>query len=176
MSGRGISGGGLGGRPPHAGRDRSGETRGVLSRAELQLLLLSLIGDEARHGYDLIRAIKHLSRGAYAPSSGVVYPSLGALEETGEISAQAEDGGRKSYAITAAGAAMLDGRIDQIDALKARLAALSDGDPERQAPIRRAMDNLKAVLGNIGPDGQRDLAHEIAAEIDEAARKIERLG
>ncbi len=178
--------GGRGGRP-HDGRsgrygggyrDGSAGVRagGILSRAELQLLLLALIGGERRHGYDLIRAIKHLSRGAYAPSSGVVYPALAALEELGEVTAQAEEGGRRSYAITPAGTEQLAGKDEAIAALRQRLADLSEGDPERQAPIRRAMDNLKAVLGDIGPERQRDLAHEIAAEIDEAARKIERLG
>lgn len=179
--------GGRGGRP-HGGRSgrygggiyRGGgdgvRAGGVLSRAELQLLLLALIGGERRHGYDLIRAIKHLSRGAYAPSSGVIYPTLAALEELGELSAQSEEGGRRSYAVTEAGIAQLAGKDEAIAALKQRLSDLSEGDPERQAPIRRAMDNLKAVLGDIGSERQRELAHEIAAQIDEAARKIERLG
>lgn len=170
----GGRGGGFGGG---RGEGRGGPSgRGVLSRAELQQLLLSLIGSDARHGYDLIREIKHLSDGAYAPSSGVVYPTLAALEELGEVTAQSEDGGRRAYTITDAGREQLVGKDAEIAALKERIAALSEGDPERQAPIRRAMGNLKAVLGDIGPDRQRDLAHEIAAQIDEAARKIERLG
>ena len=33
-------------------------------------MLLKLIADEPRHGYDLIRAIEDLTGGEYAPSPG----------------------------------------------------------------------------------------------------------
>ena len=44
-------------------------------------------------------------------------------------------------------------------------------------PVRRAMGNLRTVLiDRLGRDGvQSETMHEVAAILDEAARKIERL-
>ena len=65
--GFGGFGGGRGG-----GRGR----RKMFDGAELRLILLALIGEQPRHGYDLIKAIEERSGGAYAPSPGVVYPTI----------------------------------------------------------------------------------------------------
>jgi DNA-binding PadR family transcriptional regulator len=53
---------------------------------ELRLVLLKLIADEPRHGYELIKAIEDLTGGDYAPSPGIVYPTLTMLEDMGLIS------------------------------------------------------------------------------------------
>src|SRR3954468_7189256 len=62
------------GGSPGWGRGRG--RRPVVESGELRLVLLKLIADEPRHGYDLIRAIEELTGGEYAPSPGVVYPTL----------------------------------------------------------------------------------------------------
>ena len=73
----------LGGRARHWARPRSSAAmaaaavaRRMFDGGELRLVLLKLIADEPRHGYDLIREIEELTGGAYAPSPGVVYPTL----------------------------------------------------------------------------------------------------
>ena len=52
---------------------------------ELRLVLLKLIADEPRHGYELIKAIEEMTGGEYAPSPGIVYPTLTMLEDMGLI-------------------------------------------------------------------------------------------
>ena len=64
-----------------AGRGR----RRMFESGELRLVLLKLIADEPRHGYDLIRAIEELTGGEYAPSPGVIYPTLTLLQDMGLI-------------------------------------------------------------------------------------------
>lgn len=164
----------ISGDPRRGGRRGTGRGR-VLDSGELRLLLLSLIADGPRHGYDLIRAVEELSGGAYAPSPGISYPSLAILEDVGQIAATGAESGRKAYAITEAGQAELAEKAAQIAALKTRLGSLGSVDKERSAPVRRAMDNLKAVLGDALAGTDKDRPHDIAALIDEAARKIERL-
>ncbi len=66
------------------GRGRGGRRR-MFDAGELRLVLLKLIADQPRHGYDLIRAIEELTHGAYAPSPGVVYPTLTMLQDMGLI-------------------------------------------------------------------------------------------
>ncbi len=164
--GRGLRGGGDGG-----GRRR------VFDPGELKLVLLKLIEENPRHGYDLIRDIEERTGGAYAPSPGVIYPTLTLLDDMGLIEATAE-GNKKQFAITDAGRAELISRADEVGVLFERLAemgamrAKTDG-----APIRRAMGNLRAVLQNrlSSDDVTAETLHDVAALIDEAAQKIERL-
>ncbi|MCW3837581.1 PadR family transcriptional regulator [Sphingomonas canadensis] len=146
--------------------------------SELRLLLLKLIEEAPRHGYDLIREIEERSGGAYAPSPGVVYPTLTLLGEMGLIEEQQAEGAKKVYAITVAGQAHLTERDEMVEALFARLADLgSIRERSRGGPVRRAMRNLKTVLGERLGDGEADseTLHEIAAILDEAVQKIERL-
>lgn len=163
---------------PRGGRGRGGGRRRVFEGAELRLILLTLIGEQPRHGYDLIRAIEERTGGAYAPSPGVVYPTLTMLQDMGQIAEQAADGARRLFAITDAGKLEIGEQADLIEALFARLEALGEqrSDDDR-SPVRRAMANLAMALRTRMTHGDRspDLAHDIAALLDETARKIERL-
>jgi len=171
--------GGFGGPPGWGERgERGGGRRRVFDSGELRLVLLKLIADQPRHGYDLIRAIEELTRGAYAPSPGVVYPTITMLQDMELIAEAAAEGARKAYAITPEGTAHLAGRADEIEALFQRLAALGEMREKAEgAPIRRAMHNLRAVLQNrlTREDVDKDVQHAVAAILDEAAQRIERL-
>lgn len=165
-------GGGFGGRGGGRGRRR------VFDGTELRLILLSLIGEQPRHGYDLIKAIEERSGGAYAPSPGVVYPTLTMLEDMGQVAEQAAEGTKRLFAITDAGKLEIGEQADKIEALFARLDALGQEEHggEGRAPVRRAMVNLAMVLRDrLSRDRSGDVPHEVAAILDEAARKIERL-
>jgi DNA-binding PadR family transcriptional regulator len=158
-------------------RHRGGGRRRVFESGELRLVLLRLIAEQPRHGYDLIRAIEDLTHGTYAPSPGVVYPTLTMLQDMGLIREQEAEGSRKLYAATAEGEAYLADRKDEIDALMSRLQGL--GEDKRKAggaPIKRAVGNLLSALWHrvTRDDVDESTLHEIAAILDEAAQKIER--
>lgn len=51
--------------------------------ASLRLLILALIADQPRHGYELIKAIEERLGGSYSPSPGVIYPILSWLDDVG---------------------------------------------------------------------------------------------
>lgn len=175
--GHGLAGRGFGGGHGHDD-DGSARRRRMFDSGELRLVLLKLIADQPRHGYDLIRQIEELTGGAYAPSPGVIYPTLTLLDDMDLIEAQQSEGAKKLFAITAAGTAELSANKESAEQLIARLTKIG---AERQrtdsASVRRAMGNLKAVLMNRL--GERDLhddkLYDIVALIDEAAQKIERL-
>ena len=158
------------GRGRHMGR--GGRLRRFLEHGDLRLLVLHLIGQDPRHGYELIREIETLTGGAYAPSPGVVYPTLTMLEELGQAEATAE-GAKKLYAITEAGRAAL---AEQHTALAAILARLADAPPRETAtPVLRAMENLRTALKLKlgGGAATAELARTIADLLDETTRKIE---
>jgi DNA-binding PadR family transcriptional regulator len=159
------------------GEDR-GDRRRMFDSKELRLLLLKLIADQPRHGYELIRAIEELSGGRYAPSPGVVYPALAMLQDLDHIKEAASEGARKAFEATPAGAADLAANAEKVEALLARLAALATMRGRIDAgPVRRAVENLRSVLRNrlVGGEATKDQLHDIAAIIDDAAQRIERL-
>ncbi|WP_245647634.1 PadR family transcriptional regulator [Novosphingobium lentum] len=141
-------------------------------------MLLALVAEQPRHGYELIKAIEDLAGGQYAPSPGVVYPTLSLLVDEGMIAESAADGPRKAFTVTEAGQAELATRADEAAGLRARLAELGAAqDHEAAPPVRRAIGNLFAALraGAAAEGFDREKAHQIADILDEAARKIERL-
>lgn len=157
-------------------RGRGGGRRRLFDGGELRLVLLRLIADQPRHGYDLIRAIEERTGGAYAPSPGVVYPTLTMLGDMGQIEEKASDGARKVFAVTAEGEALLSEKAGEVAALMARLDALGEirGRTDHVA-VRRAMHNLKAVLMHKLRDADADTIQQAVALIDDAAGRIERL-
>ena len=150
----------------------------MFGSGELRLVLLGLVGEAPRHGYELIKAIEELSGGNYAPSPGVVYPTLNLLTDEGLIAEQAGSGARKSFELTEAGRAELDTRIAEFKAIIERLTALAQDEERHSAPpLKRAMGNLfMAVRQRMASGGfDRETIHQVAEILDEAARKIERL-
>ena len=160
------------------GRRYPGRKR-MFESGELRLVLLKLIADEPRHGYDLIRAIEDLTGGEYAPSPGVVYPTLTLLQDMGFIEEAAGDGPRKPFQITEEGRAHLEERSGEIDGLLERLGDMKprEGSMGGGSPVWRAMRNLgMAIRNRLGHgDVTDETVHELAALIDEFAQRVERL-
>jgi DNA-binding PadR family transcriptional regulator len=171
---RGFGRGGWG--EPEDGRH--GRRRRIFDAGELRLVLLKLISDQPRHGYELIRAIEELSGGLYVPSPGVVYPTLTMLHEMGQIEEAVSGGARKAFSVTPEGAEHLVARKTEVEALFARLIQLASARERTDGgPIRRAMQNLRTVLMYRldREDVPADTLHQAAAILDEAAQRIERL-
>jgi DNA-binding PadR family transcriptional regulator len=168
--GGGFGGGGGGGR---RGKRFTGE--------ELRLMVLALLEETTpQHGYQLIRTFAEKSGDAYAPSPGVLYPLLTLLQDMGLVEEADSTGGgsRRSYALSEAGKAEIDGQREAIASAFGRLAALAEESSRTDAgPVRRAMMNLRtAAVQRMGKDGaDEEVAFSIAAILDEAAQKIERL-
>jgi DNA-binding PadR family transcriptional regulator len=160
-----------------SGRRRRGRRR-VFEPGELRLVLLKLIADQPRHGYDLIRAIEDMTHGTYAPSPGVVYPTLTMLQDMGFIEEAKGEGPRKAFAVTEEGRTHLHEKADEVEALLARLDDMgSDQRKAGGAPIKRAVGNLLSALWHrvTRDEVTEQTLHEVAAILDEAAQKIERL-
>ena len=163
---------------PGGPRGRGGGRRRMFESGQLRLVLLKLIADQPRHGYDLIRAVEELTHGSYAPSPGIVYPTLTMLEDMGLIEEAGESASRKAYSATAEGRALLAEKADEVEALFVRLSGAGEG--KRRAggrPIQRAVGNLLSALWHrvTAEEMSEDRLHEIAAILDEAAQRIERI-
>jgi DNA-binding PadR family transcriptional regulator len=160
------------------GRGRGRRGRRMFESGELRLVLLKLIADEPRHGYDLIRAIEELTGGEYAPSPGVIYPTLTLLQDMALIEEAAGEGGRKPFQVTDEGRSHLEERADEIEALFERLNELKPREGSMAgSPVWRAMRNLGVAIRNRMAHGDvtEETMHELAALIDEFAQRVERL-
>lgn len=163
-------------------RGGRGGGRGGLGRffahGDLRLVILHLIAEKPRHGYEIIKAIEDRVAGAYSPSPGVIYPTLTLLEELGYVTVEAAgDGNRKLHAVTDQGRAFLEANRPALEALLARMDEAARRQGDGPAPqILRAMENLRLALRlrlARGPLGQEE-ADAVAAALDEAARAVER--
>ena len=160
------------------GGRRGRNRKRMFESGELRLVLLKLVADEPRHGYDLIRAIEELTGGEYAPSPGVVYPTLTLLQDMGFIEEAPGEGARKPFQATSEGRDHLDEKAREIEELFERLEEFAPRESSSSGPaIGRAVGNLMNALSHrIGRDGiDEDLLHEIATILDEAAQRIERV-
>ncbi|HWN77686.1 MAG TPA: PadR family transcriptional regulator [Bradyrhizobium sp.] len=142
------------------------------------MVILHLIAEKPRHGYELIKAIEEQVAGAYSPSPGVIYPTLTLLEELGYVTVSTGDGAKKLHEITAEGRAFLDANHRAVDALFARMVETSRARGGGTAPqIVRAMENLKLALRlrlSRGPLNEEQI-NAAAALIDAAATGVEQI-
>jgi DNA-binding PadR family transcriptional regulator len=163
----------------HRRHDRGGRSGlgRFFAHGDLRLVILHLIAEKPRHGYEIIKAIEEHVGGAYSPSPGVIYPTLTLLEELGHVTVTAGDGAKKLHSITPEGQAYLDAYRPALDALLARMEEASrvhGGGPAPQ--ILRAMENLKLALRmrlSRGPLSEEQI-NAVAAAIDSAATSVER--
>ncbi len=165
-----------GGGPPwmRGGPFGAGPRGRMFAQGDLRLLLLALIADKPSHGYDLIRTIEARFGGNYAPSPGTIYPTLTLLEEQELIAAQSEQGGKKSYAATAAGRQFLEENAAQVEALMGRVDVMARGAGHAPMPesVMHAIHTLRhAVMGRFG--GWTEPEEKRVREIlEKAARDI----
>src|SRR4029077_2035799 len=104
---------------------RGGRLGRFFDHGDLRYVLLHLIAEKPRHGYELIKAIEEQFGGAYSPSPGVIYPTLTLLEELGYLHPESAEGTRKLYSITAEGTAFLNANRPLVDAILGRMAEAS---------------------------------------------------
>jgi DNA-binding PadR family transcriptional regulator len=133
----------------------------MLAQGDLRLLALALIAEQPRHGYEIIKVLEDKTEGWYAPSPGIVYPTLTYLEEAGYVTAAAS-GAKRLYTITDDGRTYLEQNRAFVDAVLERLDAVGervrsrrggeDDDGRRGARmprlVRAALENLRDVAAD----------------------------
>jgi DNA-binding PadR family transcriptional regulator len=172
---------GFGHGPFRGWRSRGGGFGGREGRmfdgGELKFVILALVAEKPRYGYEIIKELGERVGGDYSPSPGVVYPTLTMLEEMGYASASQDQAGRKLYTLTPEGEKVLADNKAQIDAIFARFG---ESDERRFAGFistKRAVDNMRAVVRSRlrGRAATPDQLQAIVDALDAAAKTIERI-
>lgn len=168
----------FGGRHEHFERGVPGGRERMFDSGELQLVILYLLAEQPSYGYQLIKTMEQRLAGGYAPSPGVIYPTLTLLEEEGFATASTSEAGKKVYTVTEEGRKHLEANKRQIEEILARLEHAGQGFQRGRAPdIMRAFMNLRgAVKSRVTRPGlNAEQLKKIAEAINNAAKAIDEL-
>jgi len=141
----------------------------------LQLVILQLIAEKPSYGYEIIKTIEERLSGGYAPSPGVVYPTLTLLEEE-EFATSSTEGNKKLYTVTEQGKEYLKANNATVKAIFGRMEQAQKVFGRGRSPqIMRALMNLKLALKmRVGRGGlSSEQVSKIAEALDAAARAID---
>jgi DNA-binding PadR family transcriptional regulator len=108
-------------------RHHRGRMGRMFEQGDLKYVILRLLEEKPRHGYEIIKELEDRFGGAYSPSPGTVYPTLTMLEDLGYAKARDDEGGRKVYEITAEGAAYLKEHSTTVDTIFERITRFMEG-------------------------------------------------
>lgn len=158
-------------------RRRQGRSRdSSLQKGDLKYVILDLIKDKPRHGYDIIKEIEKRSHGLYKPSPGVIYPTLQMLEDMGYASATERDG-KKVYSMTEQGQQFLDERREVTDEVKKQIRFLwSFKNSDMLGILLEELYTLESLLldrklRNIDVDKMQRI-HEVISQASQAVDNI----
>ena len=169
--GRGFGGRGGPGGPGGRGFGDEGDGRigRFLMQGDLRLVVLALIEKEPRHGYEIIKHIEDLTYGFYAPSPGVIYPTLTYLEEAGYVTAEA-DGNKKRYAITDEGRKYLEENRSFAATILDRLSQFAERIKQKQERQERGRDTGPHLPRSVDA-AMLNLREIIARKLEEDEKK-----
>ena len=162
---------GMGG-PARGGRRRSQ----MFESGEVKFVILRLLNEKPRHGYEVIRALEEKFGGLYTPSPGTVYPTLQLLEDEGYVRVVVEEGGKKVYHVTPEGERYLEEHRDLLDEIIGRVReTVRDFTGGGSGEVHQAFAHLAGVtFKRAWRRGPEDPALKRVAEIlKKAAADIE---
>jgi DNA-binding PadR family transcriptional regulator len=149
-------------------------------RGDIKFVLLELIAEKPRHGYDIIKELEARHEGFYKPSPGTVYPTLQMLEEGGYLTSDTVEG-KRVYTITDAGRKLLEERSEK------------DADPAEEGPpafgvfgfgpfprgghrhlseLRESVRDLMAAVMQAARHGTPERTEQVREVLERARRDI----
>ena len=165
---RGFEGfGGFGGR--RGGRDR------FFKKGNLQFVILKMLEEESRHGYQIIKDLEERFKGFYSPSPGSVYPILQMLEDR-EFVSISKEGNKKIYTITDEGKQFLEENVDQNEFTQ-RLEKFKNVDFEQMKASREQLQEVFHGFMKASQSAMQDeeKKKELDALIEETKEKLEKI-
>lgn len=153
----------------HRGRRHHSRTR----RGDIKFILLSLLGERPRHGYELIKEIETRFGGFRRLSPGSVYPTLQLLEEGGYLTSQLVEG-KRVYSLTDSGRQLLDERTTRGNPLDDYTRDPSPNSPEL-IELSKALTQLNDAVTQIARNGNLEQAQDVRSRLVELRREIYRI-
>jgi DNA-binding PadR family transcriptional regulator len=161
------------GRP--RGRWRGGR---MFEQGDLRYVVLRLLEEKPRHGYEIIKALEERFGGMYSPSAGTVYPTLTLLEDMGYARVSVEEGGKKTYSITDEGRTYLAQNRSAVDDIFDRITELgSTFLSDAVMDVNRAIKDVAQATYRGAPRvfQDKEAVTKIRETLDRATKEIEEI-
>jgi DNA-binding PadR family transcriptional regulator len=144
----------------------------------VRLALLSLLEQEPKHGYQLMKELEERSGGLYRASAGTIYPTLQLLEDEGLVSSETSDG-KRVYRITEAGRVELQKDADSVKRIWRRAESWEEWTgwmrPETASLAGPLSRLAKAAVGAVSRAGDPETMVKIQYISDRARKELEDL-
>lgn len=142
-------------------------------RGDLKYVILDLIKDKPRHGYEIIQILEERSHGFYKPSPGAIYPTLQLLEEMGHIEVTHQNG-KKVYTITDEGRRFLSDREHFADGIKRQMRdCWGKGNASEMRETMAEIGRIGRIVGRRFRNLDADKMNRIREAISRARKDIE---
>jgi DNA-binding PadR family transcriptional regulator len=129
-------------------------------RGDVRIAILSLLAEQPRNGYGLIKEITDRSGGTWYPSPGSIYPTLQQLVDE-ELIEPTGDGKRTEFRLTAGGTEWVESHVDEL----AQVWQSAEARIEADAGLHESIAKLMGVIHQL----------RFAATDDQRTRAIEKL-
>lgn len=141
-----------------------------MQRGDARIVVLKVLDERPMHGYEVMKEISEMFGGMYAPSAGMVYPTLQWLEDESLVNSS-EEGGKKIFRINETGKKFLG---DGQQTLK-RISAFQKKMPESKVEMMRASRKLFRTAMAVFPDITEERAKEASKILNEAQTKLAKI-
>ena len=168
---------GFGPRAWGFGAGRAGHRRRQwFGAGDMKYVILKLLRDKPRHGYEVMKELEDRLHGCYSPSPGTVYPTLQWLEDEGLVRATDVEG-KKVYEITDQGIKFLEENRDVVEDIFDRVRdAVDEVLGGGMGDLNRAMGGLMRSAYRTGWRSRDDSVRQKISEIlKRAAQEIDAL-
>jgi DNA-binding PadR family transcriptional regulator len=150
----------------------------MFHKGDFKYLILDLLKDKPRYGYEIIRELETKSHGFYSPSPGTIYPTLQYLEDMGYVSSREQDG-KRVYTITEEGLKFLEEQSGTVHDIKDHMRRhWQEWGSELGAQFREVMREYGEIGRLLGQRVRRlssDKMPRIGAVLKDALREIEKI-
>ncbi len=140
------------------------------ARGVLKYLILYVLEKEPLHGYGIMKKLGEVLGVEYEPSSGVLYPTLHALEKEGLVTSKVV-GRRKVYELTEAGRKLLESKKPEIERFLSRTSRIF-----RLLKELKVLDLLNTIMG-VEDEAldhlPKELRDKVRASIDELLKALQ---
>jgi DNA-binding PadR family transcriptional regulator len=137
-------------------------------RGHVRAAILSVLGDESMHGYEIMQRLEERSGGMWRPSPGSVYPTLQMLEDEGLVKGLDSDG-KRVYSLTEAG------KKAATESRERHGTPWEAGEDREASPrfrLRRSVFQLGAAVRQVGTAGDTAQVEQTLEILSEARKRI----
>jgi DNA-binding PadR family transcriptional regulator len=150
----------------------------MFHKGEFKYLILDLLKEKPRYGYEVIRALEDKFHGSYSPSPGIVYPTLQYLEDMGYVTSKEQDG-KKVYTITNEGLKFLDDQSQTLNDMRSHMyhnwGHWSSELNDQFRDVMREIRDLGRLIGRRARAMNAEKMRRIGGILKKAFEEIEKI-